>query len=131
MATEKVICDTDVIIDYYDKKNIRHLATRYIVDNSILSAVSKTELLTGATNKEDLERINREIAHFHIAQIDTEISKCSLSLLQQFSLSHGLAIADSLIAATSIILDYQLFTYNIKDYKFIDKIRLYKFKMKL
>ena len=48
-----------------------------------------------------------------------------LVLIQDFKLSHGLAIADSLIAATAIETKLKLFTYNLKDFRFINDLILY------
>jgi len=45
-------------------------------------------------------------------------------LLQIYHLSHGLGIADALIAATSIEADIPLFTYNTKDFRFIKGLTL-------
>jgi predicted nucleic acid-binding protein len=35
MAKTKVICDTDVLIDYWDTSNSRHLKTKEILENHI------------------------------------------------------------------------------------------------
>ncbi len=133
MAKEKVICDTDVLIDYFDEKNSRHVETikilekNIILDNVMLSSISKMELILGATNKADLHRINRDIERLNITLINYEINEHAIFLLQKYSLSHGLSLPDSLIASTSIVTGFELFSYNVKDYKFIEKIRLYKF----
>lgn len=133
MAKEKVICDTDVLINYFDEKNSRHVETikilekNIILDNVMLSSISKMELILGATNKADLHRINRDIERLNITLINYEINEHAIFLLQKYSLSHGLSLPDSLIASTSILTGFELFSYNVKDYKFIEKIRLYKF----
>lgn len=65
MAKAKIICDTDVMIDYWDKTKPRHTATVLILekkielDNIVLSAVTKMELMLGATNKADLISITK------------------------------------------------------------------------
>lgn len=129
---EKVICDTDVMIDYWDAKNPRHVVASAILegkirlDNIVLSAITKMELLLGATNKRDLVRINKELTRFNISLINDAITLKALSLVQKYSLSHGLSLPDSLIASTAIITELELFTYNTKDYKFIIELSLYK-----
>ena len=132
MAEKKIICDTDVMIDYFDESNSRHIRTASILekeielDNIVLTAVTKMELLLGATNKSDLSKIVKEINRFNIALINDEISIKALELVQKYSLSHGLRLPDSLIAATSLVSGLELFTHNTKDYIFIDRIVLYK-----
>ena len=131
MAKKTIICDTDVMIDYWNENNQRHVATKNTLENLIglnnvmLSAITKMELIMGVSNKNELNRINKNIHQFDIALIDDNITLSAIQLLQNYKLSHGLAIPDSLIAASSIILQVELFTYNVKDYKFINGLTLY------
>jgi predicted nucleic acid-binding protein len=132
MAKEKIICDTDVMIDYFDAASARHAATKEILDKKIeldniwLSAITKMELLTGAANKTALSSINKKLTRFNIFLLTNEITITALSLFQGYRLSHGLAIPDGLSAATAIESELRLFTYNVRDFKFITGIRLYK-----
>ncbi|WP_316847456.1 PIN domain-containing protein [Pedobacter psychrodurus] len=67
MAKEKIICDTDVLIDYFDKNKNRNASATTIIesviglDNVIISSITKMELLCGATNKIDLSIINKKL----------------------------------------------------------------------
>ncbi|HRI46682.1 MAG TPA: hypothetical protein PK559_06215, partial [Ignavibacteriaceae bacterium] len=58
--------------------------------------------------------------------IHNDISIMAVSLTEQYSKSHKLSIPDALIAATAIINNFELFTLNIKDFKYIPNIKLYK-----
>ncbi len=132
MATEKIVCDTDVMIDYWDASQSRHAETKTILertiglDNVVLSAITKMELMTGATNKADLARISKKLERFNIALLNGDITLKSFELLHSYYLSHGLSLADSMIASTAIIADLELFTYNVRDYKFISQLSLFK-----
>jgi predicted nucleic acid-binding protein len=131
MAKEKIICDTDVLIDYFDKNKSRNasatalLETAIELDNIIISSITKMELLSGATNKLDLNVINKKLSRFSIVLINERINLTAINLMQDFKLSHGLAIPDSLIAATAIETKLKLFTYNRKDFRFISDLTLY------
>ena len=131
MAKNNVICDTDVLIDYWDAKSPRHSNTRTIIDNEIgldqvvISAITKMELLAGAENKAEEARIKKLIQRFHLALINNEITQEALLLFETYRLSHGLAIPDCFIAATAKITGLALFTYNTKDYKFMSKVKLF------
>ncbi len=131
MEKDKVVCDTDVIIDYFNENNSRHFATKAIIegeiglDNVVISAITKMELIAGAANKAELLLINRNIKGFKLLLVNPEISSKALSLVETYKLSHNLAMADSFIAATSLYTQFPLFTYNLKDYKFIDGIELF------
>lgn len=84
------------------------------------------ELLVGATNKLELSRINKNLLQFGVVSIDNETTQIAIQLLQKYNLSHGLALADSFIAATALQHNFHLFTYNVKDYKFISGLNLYQ-----
>ena len=132
MAKDKIICDTDVMIDYWDENQARHIQTKKILENNIglsnivLSAITKMELLMGASNKSDQSKINKKLERFNIALINNDVTLRALELIQSYKLSHGLSIPDSLIASTALITDLELFTYNTKDFKFISGLRIFK-----
>lgn len=132
MAKKQIICDTDVMIDYWDASQKRHFLTKEILDNQIgidnivLSAVTKMELISGASNKNDLNKISKSLNRFKISLIGNEVTVEAFKLLEKYKLSHGLNIPDCFIAATAIITELELFTYNTKDYKFISHLKLFK-----
>jgi predicted nucleic acid-binding protein len=101
------------------------LETAIELDNIIISSITKMELLSGATNKLDLNVINKKLSRFSIVLINERINLTAINLMQDFKLSHGLAIPDSLIAATAIETKLKLFTYNRKDFRFISDLTLY------
>jgi predicted nucleic acid-binding protein len=101
------------------------LETAIELDNIIISFITKMELLSGATNKLDLNVINKKLSRFSIVLINERINLTAINLMQDFKLSHGLAIPDSLIAATAIETKLKLFTYNRKDFRFISDLTLY------
>jgi hypothetical protein len=67
MATEKIICDTDVLIDFFDHAQPRHAETKTVleqyigIDNVLISSITKMELILGATNKLDLLAIEKKL----------------------------------------------------------------------
>ena len=119
------------MIDYWDTKKVRHTVTKHIIDNIIgldnvwISAITQMELLIGAFNKSELSKINKNISGLSVIAINDSIVSKAVQLIKQYTLSHSLALPDALIAATSIQLELELFTYNLKDYKFIEHIKLF------
>jgi predicted nucleic acid-binding protein len=115
-----------------ETKNRRHLATKRIIeekvgiDNVIITAITKMEILSGAINKKDILHISRKLSRFNIELISPEVTLKSFTLIESYSLSHGLAMPDSMIAATALVMDIPLFTYNTRDYKFIGGLKLYE-----
>jgi len=128
---EEIICDTDVMIDYFNPTKQRHLNTKQCLESKIglsfvtLTPITKMELIIGVQNKVDLAILNKKIKHFNILLVNQEITSIALGLLENYKLSHNLAMADSLIAATAIFTGVELFTYNRKDFQFISALTLY------
>ena len=127
MENVKILCDTDVIIEYLKGNE----ATKKIFDklknkNIALSAITLMELFYGALNKRELNKIKRALSEFDILLLNEDITKIAVDLIEKYSKSHGLKIPDALIASTASYYDITLWTYNVKDFRFIDNLRLFK-----
>lgn len=58
-----------------------------------------------------------------LLHITANISQTTINLIDSYSNSHGLFIADALIAASALENDLTLVTYNIGDLKFINGLK--------
>ncbi len=63
-------------------------------------------------------------SRFETLQIDEQVSAKARQLVEDYYLSHGLLIADSLIAATAIVFGETLATKNMRDFRFIPELTL-------
>jgi len=82
------------------------------------------ELYQGMSNKTELAQMKRKIRYYDVVEIDVETSKLATILIENFKLSHGLQIPDTIIGATAVIHQIPFFTYNTKDFDFIPGITL-------
>ncbi len=82
------------------------------------------ELIVGCRNKAELRDLELFLHRFEVLKITDQISDKAVELLQQYRLSHGLLIADSLIAATAIEYGEPLITKNQRDSRFINGLNL-------
>jgi len=48
--------------------------------------------------------------------------------MEEYSLSHKLAIPDALIAATAVVNSISLYTLNTKDFRFIEGLTLHAYQ---
>ena len=98
------------------------------IDNVLISAISKMELIKGTLHKEHSQLVSKKLKRFDTILLSPEITIRTIELLNTYHLSHGLVIPDALIAATSLETDLRLFSYNVRDFKFIKGLKLYNSK---
>lgn len=120
----KIILDTNILIEIL-KNNVQTIQEVEKFDDHYISAITEMELFYGAFDKTELEKLNNFIKLFHVIPINEPISKMATNLIYKYAKSHALDIPDSLIAATSIVTNCQLYTYNNKDFKYIESIILH------
>ncbi|MCB0729155.1 MAG: type II toxin-antitoxin system VapC family toxin [Ignavibacteriae bacterium] len=120
---DKVLVDTNVFIDIFKGK---HEVLNYLNHIEVyVNPIILMEIYIGAENKNEVRRFEKFFNSFEISLIDNEISLLAIELIKKYSKSHGLAIPDAIIAATCLENSFELFTYNIKDFKFIDNLKLH------
>jgi len=121
-----VIVDTDVLIDA--GRNIADAVTclEQVERQASLaiSVVSEMELVVGCRDKAELRTLDKFLARFWVVKLDEQTSDIAVDLLRRYRLSHGLLIADALIAATALSQRVPLVTKNERDYRFIAGLRL-------
>lgn len=128
MDRKIILCDTDVIIELYrnNQKIIKEL--HKIGENNLaISIISAGELIFGALNKRELKQIQKDISSLKIIYLTKDTGEIFLNLMSKYSLSHGLKIPDALIASTVIANQFEFFTLNKKDFKFINELKLYQY----
>jgi predicted nucleic acid-binding protein len=64
------------------------------------------------------------LLRFRAIKLNEQVSDTAIELLRRYRLSHGLLIADALIAATALSLDTSFVTKNQRDYRFIAGLHL-------
>jgi predicted nucleic acid-binding protein len=125
-----LIIDTDVLIWYY--RGVEK-AKQALIDATpfSVSAVTYIELLQGARDKNELNKIVNDVNGWNVSVLDIteQISKRSIDLIKQYALSEGLMLADALIAATAIEYDKRILTGNSKHYARLSGVRIAPFKL--
>lgn len=67
-----IICDTDVLVEYWNSDSSRYQESKRIIedeiqlDNVIISAITKMELLMGASDKSQMKMISLKSQRFFI-----------------------------------------------------------------
>jgi predicted nucleic acid-binding protein len=121
-----VIVDTDVLIDVGRGAGEAIACLQQIEQRSspAISVVTQMELIVGCQSKAELRTLERFLHRFQVLKLNEPISEVAVDLLCRYRLSHGLLIADALIAATALSLDVPFVTKNQRDYSFIAGLNL-------
>lgn len=121
-----VVIDTDILVDVgrgVDEAS-SFLAGLEKESQLALSAITQMELIVGCRNKIELQRVDSFLRRFRVIPVTETVTDKAVELLRQFRLSHGLLIADALIAATAVQWGLPLVSKNQRDYRFIDELEL-------
>ena len=124
--TPHIVCDTSVFINYLRKAEPTVNAVEKLGhQNVIMPIISALELCKGAGDKRELKEIQEFINCYTSLQLNSKGVELALELIKKYHLAHNLGLADALIAASVIVADLQLFTFNVKDFDFITGLKLY------
>jgi predicted nucleic acid-binding protein len=112
-----IVVDTSILID--------HSREKIVIDESefknlYVNSIIQLEFLVGALNKRELKKLNKILAKCELLETDQNIMNLSVQLMNQYGLSHGMGVYDSIIASTCLIYDLPLWTHNKKDFRFLD-----------
>lgn len=99
----------------------------YVVDLKFaICAIVYIEAVQGSISNTQKLTIRKLVDNFPLLPITSEISNRAIDLILKYSNSHGLLLADALIAASSIENNLTVLTYNINDFRFIEGLRCLK-----
>ena len=124
-----MLVDTDVLIWFLRGQ----LSARRAVENcdSVdLSAVTYMELAQGARDKEELRLLRHTIRlnGWRVLPLTEEISHRATMYIENYALSHGLRLADALIAASAVQYGAALMTANTRHYECVRDIALERYR---
>ncbi|BCX88938.1 tRNA(fMet)-specific endonuclease VapC [Methylomarinovum tepidoasis] len=123
---DRILLDTDVLIEFSrgNEAVAEQLAAWEKNDLVMVSDITWMEMMVGARNKQDLQAIEHCLRRFYRLPVTEPVSTKAVDLIRQYRLSHGLLIADALIAATALIHQAMLATRNRRDFHYIAGLTL-------
>lgn len=115
---KKILLDSDVVIEYLREnagvvKEMDELAASQVV--LAITAVTEAEIFQGLRSHERL-KTEGILSSMDCLDINRDVGRLAGQYLRKFSRSHGLEVADALIAAASVIHRFALCTFNWKHY---------------
>ena len=116
IMTKLILPDTDILIDFFRgyKKAVTFI-DKYN-DRIIISSIVVAELFAGIRDKKEEDILEDFVSLFPIVSINSDIAKAGGLFKKNYGKSHGIGLADAIMAATAEIENAELKTLNIKHY---------------
>lgn len=120
--TKKLLIDTNVLGDFLRgfPMDVKYLKSHS--EEIIISAIAVAELYAGVKDSER-GQLDDLISLFEVIPVTQEIAKTGGLFKQQYHKSHGVGLADAIIAATSVNIDATLKTLNTKHYPMLNGLK--------
>jgi len=120
-----VFIDTNIVIEYIKKRdNEKIIEFVDSFDKVYINDVVIMELYQGARDKRELNYIKKKIMKFEVLKMNQEIISLAREILDRYTLSHNTKIMDALIASTVIMYNIDLYTFNKKDFRYLEQVNL-------
>jgi predicted nucleic acid-binding protein len=114
-----ILVDTDVLIDFLRGNDKAITFIDEFSPNIILSPIVVAELYAGVKGTHELSVLDNFVSLFRVVPIDSEIAKAGGLYKRDFGKSHGVGLADAILAATAEKENAQLKTLNVEHYPMI------------
>ena len=114
--TKSILLDTDILVDFF-RGHVKAVA--FINDTSdriILSAIVVAELFAGVKGSAEQGTLEEFVSFFRVVPVSAEIAKAGGLYKSKFGKSHGVGLADAILAATVEAENAELKTLNTKHY---------------
>lgn len=124
-----VLIDTDVLIWLFRGRESARRAIDKVATVE-LSAITYMELVQGMRNKDEFRMLRRTVYEhgWRVLPLTENVSHRATVYIETYALSHGMKLADALVAASAVESGTLLMTANVKHYKVVPDVELVRYK---
>ncbi len=118
-----ILLDTDVLV-YFFRGHSKAVA--FVNAHSariILSSIVVAELYAGVKGDAEQAALENFVSIFRVVPVNAEIAKTGGLYKRDYGKSHGVGLADAILAATAEVEKAELKTLNIKHYPMLKGLR--------
>jgi len=118
-----ILLDTDVLVDFFRGHS---KAVAFVNAHSariILSSIVVAELYAGVKGEAEQAALENFVSLFRVVPVSAEIAKTGGLYKRDYGKSHGVGLADAILAATAEAENAELKTLNSKHYPMLKGLR--------
>jgi predicted nucleic acid-binding protein len=118
---DALLIDTDILIDYLRGFQAAVHFLESLENDLIISTINVAEVYSGIRDHER-DLVKNFLDCFEIVPLDEAIALEGGLLRRNYGKSHGVGLADAIVAATAIKMGCQLATLNLKHYPMLKTV---------
>lgn len=118
-----ILLDTDILIDFFRGHGEAVAFVNKYSSRIILSSIVVAELYAGVKNDEEQTVLENFLSLFRVIPVTTEIAKTGGLYKRAYGKSHGIGLADAILAATAEAENAHLTTLNVKHYPMVEDLK--------
>ena len=118
-----ILLDTDVLVDFFRGYGEAVAFVTKYNDRIILSSIVVAELFAGIKGDTEQAALQDFISLFRVVPVDTDIGKTGGLYRRDYGESHGVGLADAILAATTVAENAELKTLNTKHYPMLKGLK--------
>ena len=119
-VTRPILLDTDVLVDFF-RGHVKAAAfISSCLDRIILSSIVVAELFAGTKGSAERVALEEFVSLFRVVPVDFEIAKAGGLYKSEYGKSHGVGLADAILAATADAENADLKTLNTRHYPMLE-----------
>jgi predicted nucleic acid-binding protein len=118
-----ILVDTDVLVDFLRGHEQAVAFVNEFSSQIILSPIVVAELYAGVKGDAELTILDNFISLFRVVSLTAEIAKIGGLYKRDFGKSHGVGLADAILAATADAERADLRTLNVKHYPMLSRLK--------
>jgi len=123
MMMKPVLVDTDVMVDFLRGHPNAVALIQAQSARIILSSIVAAELYAGVRSAEELNTLDSLIYLFRVVPVSPELARAAGLHKKDYAKSHGVGLADAIIAATVESENADLKTLNTKHYPMLKGLK--------
>ena len=118
----RILLDTDIVVDFLRGQPGAVAYVKAEADRILISSITVAEVYAGARDDE-LQRLDEFLSLFPLILFGSDRARTAGLHKRDYFKSHGVGLADAVIATTAETLEVELKTFNVKHYPMLNGLQ--------